>query len=381
MEVLSRQSSANHDFFELSHTTGSWAKMSRLHRIVRAVHGWVGALLTLYLFVISLSGTLLLWKQAYLWLAIPEARADFEPTPETLASIAADVEARFGDEDVLQIQFPTEALALTKVVMPEANYAYIASNGTIIDEWVLNERWEEWLYDLHHRFLLGDSGLRLTGSAGLVLLVLVLLGVIAFWPLRRGFGQGLWPRSTARPFLLEAHRNIGILVALPFLLSLVTGIVLAFPGWVEEQLEPMRRTPAYSDAMVIGLDTVSGAGTGDWLPALRRAQASFPSGTIRTATVPNGFNTYRVIGIQQDADWHPLGTSQIYIDAPEGYMDVRIDGTELPLAERTFNAAYPLHTGRLNLPYRLLMTASGLGLVLASIFGLLGFLGRFRNRS
>jgi len=38
--------------------------MSRLHRIVRAVHGWVGALLTLYLFVISLSGTLLLWKQA-----------------------------------------------------------------------------------------------------------------------------------------------------------------------------------------------------------------------------------------------------------------------------------------------------------------------------
>jgi uncharacterized iron-regulated membrane protein len=68
--------------------------MSRLQKIVRSVHGWVGALFTLYLFVISLSGTLLLWKQAYLWLAIPEARADFEPTPQTLAPIAADIETR-----------------------------------------------------------------------------------------------------------------------------------------------------------------------------------------------------------------------------------------------------------------------------------------------
>lgn len=354
--------------------------MNRLQRIARAVHGWVGALFTLYLLVISLSGTLLLWKQAYLWLSIPEARAEFEPAPEALASIAADIEARFGEQNILQIQFPTEELALTRVIMPEAHYAYVASDGTLIDEWVLNERWEEWLYDLHHRLLLGDSGLNLSGSAGLVLLVLVLLGLVAWWPLRRGFGHSLWPRSSARPFLLKAHRNIGILVVLPFLISLVTGILLAFPGWVDSRLEPMRMTQEYSDAMMIGLDTVSGIGTGDWLPALQRAQASFPNGVIRTVTVPNDFMTYRVIGVQQDSDWHPLGKSQVYIDAPEGYMDVRIDGAALPIIERVLNTSYPLHSGRLNLPYRFLMTVSGIGLVLLSAFGLLGFVGRFRWR-
>ena len=354
--------------------------MLRVHGIVRAVHGWVGALFALYLFTISLSGTLLLWKQAYLWLAIPEARTDFEPSPEALASIAADIEARFGDRDILQIQFPTEDLALTKVVFPEAHYAYVAVDGKVVDDWVLNERWEEWLYDLHHRLLLGDAGLSLTGSAGLVLLSLVVLGVIAFWPLRRGFGRGFWPRGTARPYLLKAHRNIGLVVALPFVVSLITGVTLAFPGWVDQRLEPLRRTQEYSDAMVQGLDDISGAGTGDWLPALQRALAVFPSGTIRTATVPNAFNTYRVIGIQQAADWHPLGSSEIYIDAPEGYMDVRIDGMALPTIERAVNAAYPLHTGRLNLPYRLLLTASGCGLMLASVFGLLGFLRRFRQQ-
>jgi len=353
--------------------------MSRLTGIVRSVHGWAGILFTAYLFVIALTGTLLLWKQAYLWLVFPEARADFEPAPEVLASIAADIEARFGEQTILQIQFPTESLALTRVVMPDAHYAYVAADGTLLDEWVLNERWEEWLYDLHHRLLLGDTGLSLTGSAGLVLLALVVLGLIAWWPLRRGFGRGLWPRNAARPWMLRAHRNLGSLVALPFLLSIVTGVVLAFPGWVDSRLEPMRRTEAYSDAMMIGLDTLSGVGTGDWLPALERAQASFPEGRIRTTTVPNGFDTYRVIGIQQAEEWHPLGSSKIYIDAPEGYMDVRIDAQSLPALERAFNAAFPLHTGRLNLPYRLLLTASGLGLVLASVFGLLGFVGRFRK--
>jgi uncharacterized iron-regulated membrane protein len=355
--------------------------VSRVQTLVRTVHAWVGALFALYVLVISLTGTLLLWKPSYLWLTIPEARTLFEPTPESLAVIGADIEERFGDRQILQIQFPTEKLALTKVIMPDAAYAYVAADGTLIDEWIQNERWDEWLYDLHHRLLLEDLGLSLTGTAGLVLLPLVLLGAIAYWPLRRGFGQGLWPKSTARPFLLKAHRNIGILVALPCLLSLTTGVVLAFPDWFEGRLEPIRRTEAYSDAMLEGLDDIFGAGTGDWLPTLQRAQASFPKGTIRTASVPDAFSAYRVIGIQQRGDWHPQGRSQIYIDAPEGYMDVRIDSARLPAIERAYNAAYPLHTARLDaLPYRLLLTASGIGLIAASLFGLLGFVRRFRPR-
>jgi uncharacterized iron-regulated membrane protein len=355
-------------------------KGGRLWRIARQVHGWAGAALSVYVLIIGLSGTLLLWKQSYLWLTIPVARADFEPTPEALAVIAADIEARYADRNILQIQFPTERLALAKVVFPEAQYAYVAANGNVIDEWVLNERIEEWLYDLHHRLLLGSTGLRLTGAAGLALMALVILGLIAWWPLRRGFGRGLWPRRAARPFLLRAHRNIGILIALPFGLSIATGVLLAFPDWIEDRLEPMRRTDEYNAAMLEGLDDISGAGTGDWLPALRRALATFPDGKIRTATVPNAFSSYRVIGIQQAGEWHPLGSSQVYIDAPEGYMDVRIDAARLPAIERAYNAAYPLHTGRLDfLPYRLLLTASGLALIAAVIFGLTGFLRQFRQ--
>ena len=40
-------------------------------------------------------------------------------------------------------------------------------------------------------------------------------------------------------------------------------------------------------------------------------------------------------------------------------MGVRIDGAARPTIEQAFGAAYPLHTGRLNPPYRLLLMASG----------------------
>src|SRR5690606_19300298 len=119
----------------------------------------------------------------------------------------------------------------------------------------------------------------------------------AFWPMRRGFRHGFWPRSTARPHLRSAHRNVGIVEALPLLLTLTTAVVLAFPERIEELLlEPMRRTEEYSAALSENVDDVSGAGMGEWLPAMQRALDTFPAGEIRSVQVPNAFNSYRIIG-------------------------------------------------------------------------------------
>jgi uncharacterized iron-regulated membrane protein len=74
--------------------------------------------------------------------------------------------------------------------------------------------------------------------------------------------------------------------------------------------------------------------------------------------------------------------SRVYIDADGGYMDVRFDATTLPLVERAYNAAYPLHTGKLeSLAYKVLLTASGLLIAILSSLGLLSFIkGRLPRR-
>lgn len=347
--------------------------MKSLH-VLRTFHAWCGAALALLVIVCSLSGTLLVWKQNYVRLTTPAARIDYEPSPESLATIAAAVEARYDNNLVLVIEFPTRDFPLTKVRLDETRYAYLDTDGELVAEWVQNERWEEWLYDLHHRLLLDATGLTIVGIAALMLVFVVLAGLILFWPLRRGFRQGLWPKGSSRPRLLVSHRNIGVVVALPFLLTLVTAALQAFPDQaVELLLEPFR-DENYSLDFSEKLDAITGPQTAAWLPAMQRALASFPGAAIRTAQVPNDYSSYRIIGLQQAGDLHPIGLSKVYIDADGGWMDIRIDMANQHMSERLYNTAYPLHTGRFgNLAYKLFLSVSGLLVTALAVLGLICF--------
>jgi hypothetical protein len=86
-------------------------------------------------------------------------------------------------------------------------------------------------------------------------------------------------------------------LALPLLLTLVTGALLAFPDEAEELLLDPFRGPEYSMDFSDHLDDISGVETGDWLPAIERSLASFPGARVRTARLPNLFSEYRVIGV------------------------------------------------------------------------------------
>jgi uncharacterized iron-regulated membrane protein len=352
----------------------------QLFRLSRTVHAWGGAALALLLLIVSVSGSILVWKNEFVKMALVETDAEFAATPRNLADIATAVEAQFSANDIFQIQFPTSDFPLTKVTLADDKYAYLDTSGNIVAQWVLNERWEEWLYDLHHRLLLGNTGLVIAGFAGLTMIVLVFAGLIAFWPMRRGFRHGFWPKSAARSNLQAAHRNIGIVEALPFLLTLITGVILAFPEQsLKLLLEPFRGED-YSLDFSENLDTVTGANSGDWLPAMERALATFPGSRIRTAQVPSDNSPYRIIGLQQPGSLHPTGQSKVYIESSEGWMDIRIDDQAQHITERLYNFAYPLHTGRFdNFFYKVLLSLSGMLVAVLSSLGLISFIKQYKH--
>lgn len=353
-----------------------------LFRFFRTIHAWGGAALALLLLLVSISGSILVWKNEFVEMALVEGDVAFEATPQALATIADKVQAQFDSDDIFQIQFPTREFPLAKLTLADDQYAYLDTDGNIVAEWVLNERWEEWLYDLHHRLLLGNTGLTIVGFAAMTMILLLIAGLVAFWPTRRGFGQGFWPKTTARSSLQAAHRNIGIVEALPFLLTLVTGAVLAFPEQsLKILLEPFR-DENYSLDFAEHLDTVTGPDTGAWLPAMERALATFPGSRIRTAQVPGSYSPYRVIGLQQPGTLNPVGMSKVYIESTEGYMDIRIDDQAQHISERVYNLAYPLHTGRFdNLLYKILLTLSGIAVASLSALGLWSFVKQFVARN
>ena len=345
-------------------------------KIIRTLHAWGGLTLALLLMLASITGTLLVWKEDYVKLTTPAAQVDFEPTPAALAPIAQAIEDHFDNNDILNVQFATAEFPLSRVTLIDTNYAYVDSNGNVVDQWHMNDRIEEWLYDLHHRLLLEELGLTIMGVSAMAAVILVVLGVITFVPLRRHFNKGILPSGFNRFALINSHRNLGIIITLPLLLTLVTGITLAFPFQVEDMfLEELRRTEAYSDAMVVGIDEITGEGTGDWLPAFERTLAVFPGATIRSTSVPGGYSAHRVIGVQLPGQWNRVGTSHVYIDSEMGYMDLRIDSGGFPAIEQVYNTFYPLHTGKTgSLLYKLLLTLFGIGIAGLSFMGLASFI-------
>jgi len=350
---------------------------------LRSVHAWGGFLLSILILLVSITGTLLVWKREFLWVTIPQVRVDYTVTPASATAITLAAERAFGQDQVLLVAFGSQNLALNKVYLYDQSYAYLDMQGAVIDKWHLNGRPEEWLYDLHHRLLLSDTGLLIVGLAGLALLCLIPTGLIIWWPTRKNFRLSLWVRGLRRHQLLQTHRNLGIIAAVPIMVSLVTGVILTFPDQAQEiMVYPFTQSESYNELYVTNLDTISGPGTGDWLAAFTRAQASFPNAIIRSASPPVFVGSHRVIAMQKENDWHQGGLNRVYIDSSEGYMDMRLDASQVPISERLYNLSLPLHTGNIgSLAYKIALTLFGLSLFTLSLLGLTSFVKKLRSKT
>lgn len=352
----------------------------QIFKAFRTVHAWGGGTLALLMLLVSVTGALLVWKQDYLRWTIPQSREEAITTPAAMSALLQQVAVRFDMNRVYLVELPREGFALAKVTTSDGEYAYLDQRGDVVARWQGNERWEEWLFDLHHRLLLENTGLKVVGYAALAMIVLVLAGLVAFWPMRRGFELRLWPQQPGVRYLRSVHRNLGLLLALPLLMSLTTGAILAFPEQSQKWLLEPFRDDTYSLDFAEHLDGISGGNSGDWLPALQRALDSFPGAHLRGVQPPNEASPYRIIWLQQTGEWNPVGLSKVYIDARGGYMDIRIDSQAQLPSERLYQAGYPLHTGKVGgWMYKLALSASGWLVALLSMLGLVGFVRSWRR--
>jgi uncharacterized iron-regulated membrane protein len=150
-----------------------------IFRLARTAHAWAGVVLSLLVIVVGASGALLVWKDAYLRATIPEAREGVEPTPEAIARIAEGVDRAFDFGEVNFVQFADERLGISQVYLFDDAMAYVDRNGDPVARFPIGGRFEDWLFELHHRLLLGNTGVRIAGFAGLAVVVLILAGAVA----------------------------------------------------------------------------------------------------------------------------------------------------------------------------------------------------------
>lgn len=341
---------------------------------VRTLHGLCGVFLAGLVLALSISGSLLIFKEDYLKLVEPAARGAADMSDAKLVQVLQSAETLFAKGDVRAVAFARPDFGLNKVYLSDGRAAYLSAEGELVDQWKKNGRVEDWVFDLHHYLLAGDIGKTVAGFSGLALICMVITGCIAFWPARHAFRLGLRLRGWKCLYLKLTHRNLGIIMALPILIITITGSGIVFSKTTKTFLSATLGVSAPNAERVV---QVSSKQNTDWGILLAAAHQTFPESTPRIVSFPSGDSPPQ-LRIRQLDEWHPNGLTRLTLKDSKEQLVMTSDALNLSRGNQVFNAFYPIHSaaigGRL---YDLLLLLVGLSFAFLSLIGATSYFRKF----
>lgn len=333
--------------------------------ILSLLHRWTGAIGGLLLAVLGLTGALLVWRNELTFVA--HAGDPVRADPAALAGIADKISA--GSRTIDRITFAGDGLGVHQAVFRDGSGAYISQSGEVVARWAGSwQRPELWLFDLHHRLLIGDAGETITGVAGLVGLFFVVTGLILWWRTRTRFRLRFWPVTMKPGAIVHHHRDLGVVAAPLLLVSLVTGALMVFPALGGGLLVEGRSSPP-TVQIVRGRSEHR-----DLKPLFDAAAARFPGAEFRRLQWPRKAGAPLALRLRQPFEWTPNGRTFVYADpvtlAVVGSADPATGGAAASIREKL----YPVHAAKTGgLAWKLAMSVSGVALALLGSLVVYGF--------
>ncbi|TYC94423.1 PepSY domain-containing protein [Novosphingobium sp. BW1] len=337
------------------------------YALVRQAHRWAGGFAGLVLAVMGLSGALLAHRD--LWVSLPHSD-DWQVQDVTTLTGAVKTILANPDLDARAVFFASEDFGLNRVRMAGGAGAYTDQTGQVVAQWGSKwERPEQWLFDLHHYLLAGDTGETVAGVFALAGLLFVATGVYLWWPLRKTFKPRLLPKRLSRPAIIGHHRDLGALLSPLLFVSLMTASVMVFSPMTAVLFgpgAPATIAAAHKPPVYRPVPLASGF---DWNALFTEAHRKFPDAEMRILTLPSGSNGTVRLHMRQPGEWLPNGRTILWFAADTGALIEARDAFTLPRAARGYDTLYPIHSGKTgSMLWRIAVTLSGLAL------GLLGLL-------
>lgn len=313
---------------------------TRTRILVRRVHLWLGLSLGLLFAVLGLTGSALVFYTGIDAALHPVVEAGPGDLPPGLASPAWDRALATGrarwhhPDDKWTLEVTGEGGPIPARYYPASGHGHhtdrmmvwFSPDGTRI---VRAEPWGgyllSWLYQLHMALLAGDLGGQVVGWSGVVMLVLLVSGIAAWWP-RGSWRKALAFKRDAAPIrrLRDLHKLSGLWsMALLFVL-VATGVLLALPTVTQALLAPAT------------IPAPKSAGVGDRqiaiVQALDAAHRALPDGRIVFIDMPGASDAPIRIRLQVPGDPHRrFPGSYVFIDKSSGRIiathDVRRTNT------------------------------------------------------
>ncbi|QIL79949.1 PepSY domain-containing protein [Diaphorobacter sp. HDW4A] len=205
------------------------------------------------------------------------------------------------------------------------------------------------LFKLHSDLLLGDTGKTILAWVALAYMLLLITGVILWWPKR---WPGNWHielnKSLVRA-LFDLHRIGGIVMGLLIAASVITGAYLAWRPLGEVLNFVSGTTPIKAPKLpALQVDADKPLPKPPSLDAMVEiARAAMPDAQISFVQVPANAKQVMRIRFRANDEPHPNGISSVWLDPRTGAVLAAQRWNEMDPGTGAAAIAYPLHTGEL----------------------------------
>lgn len=342
---------------------------SASRRIWIKTHTWLALSLGWLLALNALMGALLtvanpldhwvnrsLFEQPALATTLPHA---------PLESLRTALQAEFGSSGHITFRPPREAGESIRVLVKSGweGMVFFDDAGHELGRRGEHEGFFNVLFELHSTLLMGDAGRAVLAGLALCYLVLLVSGLVLWWPVR-------WPPSfkvrMGRGWfvaLFDLHRTAGALLGLAIAVCVATGAYMAWPPLRlavsslagQTQVKPPAMPKVSEPGQRVPVDVL-----------VATALGRFPGAMVGYVQVPGSTNKPVRVRLKVADDSHPNGLSSVWLHPLTGEVLSTYRWNQLDLGSRIISVIYPLHTGELG--GALLTTLVGLaGLVLAGL--------------
>lgn len=342
--------------------------MGRLHR-------WLGILVSLWLVLVALTGTFLLYKTDLLQWQYPQLQLEELPSTATAGAV-------FDRYDTGYAYLPRADKPWVEVIDGEGNSHYHGVTGEHLLTRPALSDWIDVAVQFHHHLLLHDLGKDVMGVLSLITLFILISGIVRWWPRRWSVRlwsvRWHWPWQTGfQMTLYQFHKTFGIILLPGILLGAVTGTAIMYAATVSGSLtqllpqQDQRWQPATTAVQAF-----------NWNERLKAAEKIFPDMTPALVSLPIKGDGTVSMRLRYDGEWHPNGRSSLSFSTTTGELAAWSDTRNSALGYQLSQTIYPLHVAAVGgLPLFVLLLAGGIMLILLPVTGVWFWLWRQRRKT
>ena len=355
-----------------------------LRRALFQIHLWSGLFLSLYVIVIALTGSILVFENELTHTTLPANLSTYDPAhPATIPTVMQAFARAYPTAHVTDIYTPwpmLPAYTLDAVTATGQHFTLIADPTTA----TLHPQprtWVQWVHDLHAFLLLNPTyGEQVNAIGAAILLLLCITGILLWWQ-----GLARWSRalkislrSNWRRINFDLHHAIGFWTLFIVFWWSISGIYFGFYKQVVtavNSISPVQGMHAPS----LPANTPTGLYRVSLQAVLDAAQQASPQGRLFSISDPSllGTTAYAQMDLRAPADFSHRDIIAISTVNAQVLTNWHY-GANHTLGDWLLWSQHPLHFGTLwGLPIKILWFLLGLSLAVLTITGLIMYWNRY----